>query len=385
MHIVVVGAGAFGGWTALALRRRGARVTLLDAWGPGHTRASSGGDTRVIRATYGTRAVYTRLTTRAMALWRAYDAEWDAGLLHTTGCLWMFGADDRFGRASMATLHAAGLPIAELSRREAQQRFPQIAFDGIATVLWEPGAGYLLARRACAHVVERFCGEGGAYRQASVRPPAAAGGEALRGVTLESGDTIEADLFVFACGPWMGGLFPREIGAHITPTRQEVYYFGTPPGDARFDDPAMPVWLDCRERIFYGIPGTGGRGFKVADDTPGPPFDPTSGSREPTVAGIAAARAFLAHRFPALADAPFVGSEVCQYEATPDGHFVIDRHPSCSNIWIAGGGSGHGFKMGPAIGELLAECILGTAAPDPQFALARLAVPPPGGWPAKWT
>ncbi len=385
-RVVVIGAGAFGGWTALELRRRGARVTLVDAWGPGNARASSGGETRVIRATYGSRAIYTTMAIRAMELWRAHDARWQRGFFRSTGALWMFGADDAFGRASAAALRAANMRIEQLTPTEAAHRFPQIAFDAsIKSILWEPAAGYLFARRACEHVVERLIAEGGEYRQAAVKVPVTIDSDGLRRVGTEQGSSIEADQFVFACGPWLGRVFPDVVGARVTPTRQEVYYFGTPAGDARFNDPLMPVWVDYRERLLYGIPGNANRGFKVADDTPGPVFDPSSGTRDATPAGIAAARAFLAQRFPALADAPLLGSEVCQYEASPDSHFIIDRHPRAQNVWIAGGGSGHGFKMGPAVGEMLASCVLGTSTPDPQFGLARLAARPPGGWEEKWS
>ena len=386
LKAVVIGAGAFGGWTALELRRRGARVTLLDAWGPANPRASSGGETRVIRATYGTRTVYSRLTMRARARWRAHDAEWQTGLFRQTGVLWMFASDDGFGRASAEAMRALSIPLETLAIPEAARRFPQIAFDdSIRTVLWEPEAGYLFARRACEHVVGRFTAEGGEYLQAAVREPVAIDGGPLRRVELAGGGAIEADAFVFACGPWLGRLFPETIGPRVRPTRQEVYYFGTPAGDARFHDPAMPVWLDCGDRVFYGVPGNANRGFKVADDTPGPEIDPTSGERTPSASGIAAARQLLRRRFPLLADAPLTGSEVCQYEATPDSHFVVDRHPAAANVWIAGGGSGHGFKMGPAVGELLASGVLDGAALDPQFALARLDEQPAGGWGEKWS
>jgi glycine/D-amino acid oxidase-like deaminating enzyme len=385
-NIVVIGAGAFGGWTALQLRRRGARVTLIDAWGPGNARSSSGGETRVIRATYGSRAIYSRMAKRALDLWRAYDAESRAGLYCQTGVLWMFGADDGFGRASADAMRALDIPLESLTHAEASRRFPRIAFDDtIRSIFWEPAAGYLLARRACEHVVSRFVAEGGEYRQAAAGELVAMHGGPLRRVTLTDGSAIGADAFVFACGPWLGSLFPDVIGSRVTPTRQEVYYFGTPAGDAGFHDPAMPVWLDCRDRVAYGIPGNAHRGFKVADDTPGPPIDPTSGSREPSPPGIAAARALLRQRFPLLADAPLIGSEVCQYESTADAHFIVDRHPAADNVWIAGGGSGHGFKMGPAIGELIASALLEGASVDPQFALARLNDRPAGGWAPKWS
>jgi monomeric sarcosine oxidase len=384
-HVAVIGAGAFGGWTALTLRRRGARVTLIDAWGPGHVRSSSGGETRVIRATYGTRDVYTKMAIRALDLWRAYNAMHGGGLIRTTGVLWMFRIDDGFRGASAAAIRAARLPVEELDPGEAARRFPQISFEGVTSALWEPEAGYLFARRACDHIVDRFVAEGGVYRQAAVKAPVETDGREVTRVPLEGGETLEADAFVFACGPWLGQIFPSVLGTRISVTRQEVFYFGTPAGDPRFLEPALPAWLDYGERVMYGIPGNAHRGFKIADDTTGPPMDPTAGSREVTTRGVADARAFLQERFPALAGAPLIGTEVCQYESTPDAHFVLDRHPGASNVWIAGGGSGHGFKMGPVVGETLASHVLDGTPPDPQFAFARFASPPAEGWQAKWS
>lgn len=190
---------------------------------------------------------------------------------------------------------------------------------------------------------------------------------------------------MFACGPWLAALFPEIVGNLVTPTRQEVYYFGVPPGDVRFASPGLPVWLECGERFTYGMPADDGQGFKFADDTPGAVMDPTSDERLPTTDGIERARQYLAGRFPALGGAPLVGSEVCQYESTPDSHFLVDRHPHDSRVWIAGGGSGHGFKMGPAIGESLAALVLGESTPDPQFTLERFKTPPAEGWALKWS
>ena len=194
---------------------------------------------------------------------------------------------------------------------------------------------------------------------------------------------------MFACGPWLASLFPDAVGANVSATRQEVFYFGTPAGDARFRAPALPVWMDfavgSRSGQVYGIPASGSSGFKVADDAPGPEIDPTTSERDVSAEGIARARAFLSLRFPALADAPLIASEVCQYESTPDDHFIVDRHPGASNVWIVGGGSGHGFKMGPAIGEMVASLVLDGATPDPQFSLARFGTPATGGWRKKWS
>jgi glycine/D-amino acid oxidase-like deaminating enzyme len=385
-RILVVGAGAFGGWTALELVRRGARVTLVDAWGPGNARASSGGETRVIRASYGSRAIYTRMAARALELWRAYDERHRRGLFRKTGGLWMFGPDDSFGRASLVALRAAGLRLDELTRTEASRTFPQIDFEGITTILFEPEAGYVLARRACEHVAEQVVAEGGSYREAFLAPPVRLAGERLAQVTLSTGESLEADRFVFACGPWLGALFPEVLASVVVPTRQEVYYFGPPAGDRRFAEGALPVWVEVGDRLVYGIPANVNRGFKIADDTAGPRFEPTDGNRDTTRAGVDAARAFIARRFPALAVAPFLGGEVCQYESSPDSHFILDRHPAASNVWLVGGGSGHGFKMGPAMGEMVAAAVLGTSDPDATFALARFTrTPPDGAWPEKWS
>jgi len=381
-RVVVIGAGAFGGWTALALLRRGARVTLLDAWGPGHARSSSGGETRIMRATYGSRAIYTTLAARALELWREHDARFGAGLFVQTGALWIASeADDQFARASARALKDAGRPLESLSRREAARRYPQMNFAGASSILFEPDAGYLFARRACDDVVRRFVAEGGEYCQAAVAspmtPPAL---RALRDGRLRRSDgTITfADAFVFACGPWLGSLFPDDVGSLVTPTKQDVFYVGTPAGDTRFEDSRMPVWVDVGPRVMYGIPGNAHRGFKIADDSAGPAFDPTSGSRAVSRVRTSVVRSFLARRFPALARAPIIGTEVCQYEATPDSDFIIDRHPKAPNAWVAGGGSGHGFKMGPAVGEMLAAVVLDGGAPDAAFRLSRFASAPGG-------
>jgi glycine/D-amino acid oxidase-like deaminating enzyme len=367
----VVGAGAFGGWTALDLRRRGASVTLLDAWGPGNSRSSSGGETRVIRATYGPDRIYVDMAARSLALWKENEKRWGRRLLRATGVLWMAGDDDAYERASLPVLRAAGVRVEDLTPAEAARRWPQIHFEGVRRVLFEPDGGYLLARQACREVAERFLAEGGTYRPLAAAPGPIEGG-GMRRLRLSDGTTLQADAFVFACGPWLAGVFPDLLGRRIEPTRQEVHYFGTPPGDRRFSDDRFPVWIDNGARLYYGIPGNEERGFKIADDTRGPAFDPTSGDRAPGKAAIRAARRYLGWRFPALADAPLLESRVCQYENTPDGRFILDRHPQAANVVIAGGGSGHGFKHGPVLGERVARLVMREADPDPFFALARL-------------
>ena len=377
-HVAVVGAGAFGGWAALALLRAGVRVTLVDAWGAGHSRASSGGETRVIRAVYGGVPVYSEMAARALVLWREAEQRWQRQVLFRTGALWLCAADDAYVRRSIEPMRAAGLPLEQLSPAEAARRYPQFGFRDVRTAYFEPEAGFLAARAACELVRETVVREGGAYRQAWARPgarvPAPGGqmGERLTGLVLSDGSTLGADRFVFACGPWMAGVFPEVIGRRIVATRQEVFFFGTPAGDPRYDAGALPVWAHLGERITYGVPSHERRGLKVADDSAGEEVDPTALDRAPSAAGLAGARRILRERFPALAGAPLVEARVCQYEASSDGHFLVDRHPRLENVWLVGGGSGHGFKMGPALGEHVAAVVQGRSAVHPLFAYGRL-------------
>ena len=370
MHVAVIGAGAFGGWTALQLQRRGARVTLIDAWGPGNSRASSGGETRVIRATYAN-AVYVDMTLRALELWRENEKRWGLQLLHPTGVIWMSGKGDTFVPPAISHLKDRKLSFEQWTPAEASRRYPQIDFSGIEFVLFERNAGFLLARRACEAVWSAFVKEGGEHVQSAVEPGEILSGE-LKNLKLSDGSHLTADRYVFACGPWLGKLFPDVIGNRITPTRQEVFFFGTPAGDQRFTDAQMPVWADSSDTVFYGIPGNQWRGFKMADDTRGPVFDPTNGERTVSPEGLRTAREYLRRRFPALRDAPLVESRVCQYENSPDGNYILDWHPHARNVWLAGGGSGAGFKHGPAVGEHIARCMLGDTQPNQFFALARL-------------
>jgi glycine/D-amino acid oxidase-like deaminating enzyme len=371
LRVIVIGAGAFGGWTAVHLLRRGAQVTLLDAWGPGHSRASSGGETRVIRATYGPNRIYVDMVVRSLALWRENEKRWNRPLYRQIGCIWLPGKDDRYEKAAIPIMRNAGLVVEELNPRDAGKRWPQINFDAVSWVIHEKDAGFLTARRNCQTVLAGFEREGGEYKQLTVTPGSMTGGR-MHGLTLSGNSKLEADVYVFACGPWLGKLFPDIIGKRIQPTRQEVFFFGTAAGDPTFLEGRVPVWIDAGDRSFYGIPGNEWRGFKIADDGRGPAFDPTSGDRTPTSEGIRSARNYMEYRFPAMKDAPLVEARVCQYENTPDHHFILDRHPAAENVWLVGGGSGHGYKMGPAVGEQVAELVVGSRKVNPFFALNRL-------------
>jgi glycine/D-amino acid oxidase-like deaminating enzyme len=370
-HIAVIGAGAFGGWTALYLLRRGAQVTLLDAWGPGNSRSSSGGETRIIRGTYGSDQPYSKMAARALVLWKDHETRWRRQFLHRTGVLWMStSSDDEFERSSLPMLREAGIAYEELSGKEVDSRWPQINVEDVRWAIHEPDGGFLMARVACQAVLEGLLAEGGEYKQVAVLPHDLEGG-VRNGLRLSDASKLVADQYVFACGPWLGKLFPETIGHRILSTKQDVFFFGTPAGDDRFSEAKLPVWADHHDRFIYGIPATDGRGFKVADDTRGPEFDSSSGERVVSEDGLKLARDYIAFRFPAMKDAPLMETRVCQYENSPDNHLIIDRHPAADNVWLVGGGSGHGFKHGPALGEMLAEWVMEHRDPHPVFRLAR--------------
>jgi glycine/D-amino acid oxidase-like deaminating enzyme len=311
-----------------------------------------------MRGTYGPDQPYTEMAARALKLWAKYERRWKKKFLHRTGVLWMAsGWDDAFERGSVGMLRAAKIKYQEFSAAQMEKRWPQINFEGIEWGIFEPECGYLEARESCAAVVEAFVAAGGRYRQLAILP-AGLEDTAFRSLALSNGSVVRADHYVFACGPWLGKLFPRTVGELITPTKQDVFFFGAPAGDPRFSDAHMPVWGDHRDHFYYGIPGSDRRGFKIADDTRGPEFDPTNGERAVNPETLRGIREYVAFRFPAMKDAPLIETRVCQYEQTPDSHFIVDRHPLNKNVWLLGGGSGHGFKHGPAVGEMMAELIL---------------------------
>lgn len=352
-RIAVIGASAFGGWTALHLRRAGADVTLIDAWGPGNPRASSGGESRVIRAIYGPDRLYVEMVKRAFELWDALDPS----LYFQTGALWLHRGDDAYVQSSLPILKELGFIVDKYGVGDAMRLYPQFNYNGVKSIWFERRAGALAARRACMTVRDAFEKAGGTYRTGGATPGAVTN-EVMQSVRMDDTSVLEFDAFVFACGPWLGKLFPDVLGDAIRPTKQEVFYFGTPPGTLSYQPGLFPVWVDFGERIFYGIPDVENRGFKIADDTRGEAFDPTDGERTPGAASLARARTLLAERFPDMAKAPLLRAEVCQYENSPDGNLILDRHPHAKNVWLAGGGSGHGFKLSPAVGELMAAAVL---------------------------
>jgi sarcosine oxidase len=344
---VVVGAGVFGASTARELARRGFEVTIVEQYSPGTVRSASGGDTRILRMAHGDAEWYSRLARRARTLWLELEESSGVRIWEPVGVAWFARREDGFEAQSRDTLARLGIAHEWLTPEAATGLYPSLGVDGLAGVLYEPDAGVLYARRATQLLVEDADRLGAQFEAGRVLPA----------------DEPRADVVVWACGAWLPKLFPELV--ELTISRREVFFLG---GGADWRD--TPGFCDY-DAPFYGHGDVGGLGVKIAPDLSGEDVDPDSLERVPSAEGRLEAHAYAAKRFPDLADAPVVGARVCQYSLTADTHFIVGRHPDRPSWWLIGGGSGHGFKHGPALGEYVADCIEGVREPEPFHALGH--------------
>jgi glycine/D-amino acid oxidase-like deaminating enzyme len=365
---VVVGAGVFGGSLALRLASSGWDVTLVEQYPPGHVRAASGGESRLIRFSHGASDWYTRSSWRALELWRELERDTGEELFVPSGVAWFMRSPGGWSAESERVLRENGIPVERLAPDEGIRLFP--SFDGadLDSILYEPDAGVLRARDATRVISELAIDRGARF----VVGKAAPDGERV----AVGAETLEADHVVWAGGAWLAGLFPDVVDLNVT--RQDVYFFGAPAG---WQAPSVPGWVDFEGGV-YGLGELDGRGFKASPDTEGPAIDPDDEDRRPSAEKEQRAREYLATRFPALAGAPLVGTRSCPYSLTEDTNFLIARHPEHERVWLLGGGSGHGFKHGPALAEYVEGLLEGKNEPEPMFALG--ARPPGGGLRAPW-
>ena len=343
---VIVGAGIFGSSLAYRLARDGWDVTLYEQHEPGHERAASGGESRLIRYAHGSDAWYTRSAWRARQLWRELETETGRELLVECGIVWFARSEDGWEAKSERVLRAEGIPVDRLPAEEGHRFFPSFDPGGLEFIVREPEAGVLRAAAATLATAE-------AAQSAGVR---------LLREAAEPG-RLEADAVVWACGAWLASLFPGLVQLRVT--RQDLFFLRA---GEEWCTPPVPAWVDY-DRAVYGLGDLDGIGVKVAPDLEGPDFDPETGDRTPNPANERAARAYAAERFPALANAPLGLAKVCQYSLTPDTNFVLAPHPALPHNWIFGGGSGHGFKHGPALAEYAARVVSGEEEPDERFGL----------------
>ena len=339
----IVGAGIFGASLARRLAHDGWDVTLYERHEPGHRGAASGGESRLIRYAHGAGVWYTKSAWRARELWRELEAETDRELLLETGVAWLARSDVGWEAESERVLRAEGIPVERLRPEEGHELFPSFEQGNLRFILWEPNAGVLRAREATVATVDA----------------AVAAGARLVRETATPGSVAD-DIVVWACGAWLPGLF--EVPVRVT--KQEIVFFAAD----GWTTPPVPAWVDYG-RAVYGLGDLDGVGVKVAPDDEGPLFDPEHGERVASAETERRARDYVGERFPALRNARLAGATVCQYALTADTNFLIARRPGHENEWILGGGSGHGFKHGPALAEYAARVVTGEEEPLPQFGL----------------
>jgi sarcosine oxidase len=318
---------------------------------------------------YGRDELYTRWSARSLGRWKSLSERIGQTVFQETGVLWLAGQGDTYTQETQETLERVGVPHERLSSHELETRYPQMSSEDVEWALWEPESGVLMARRSVQALVRDGIQRGLEYRVAAVVPPVPGAGSRLKRVVLGTGEVIAGGTFIFACGAWLPMVFPDLLAERIFPTRQEELFFAPPPGDLSFSCQSMPAWLH-HGLMVYGVPDLENRGVKISVDRHGAAFDPESGLRVASAEGIALARQFLAQRFPKLKDAPLSETRVCQYENTSNGDFLIDRHPDLEDVFIVGGGSGHGFKHGPAVGEYVRELLTNSMTPESRFSLA---------------
>jgi len=371
-EVVVIGAGVFGGWTAYHLRKMGARVTLVDAWGPGNSRSTSGDETRGIRSSYGTSGyaeLWITWAREAMKRWQAFDDEWGrqmgSKLFYRTGDLIFREKPEAFTDKTVEWWKKLGVPHETPSVEDVAKAYPVIRLDRIDTVLYEPDAGVVRARRACQILGDALLRLGGALTigHATLGDRQ---GKRLESVQLAGPFAIaKAGVFVFALGPWFPKFFPDLMARRITTPLGHVHYFGTPPGDDRFSFPNLPSWN------FPGVTGwpalgPDNRGFRVRWQGERS-YDPDWSNRAFERKHDKPARKLLENRFPLLEKAPLLETRACHYEFSASRNFIIDQHPDSDNVWLVGGGSAEGFKFGPMVGEYSAKRVLGDPG-DPEIA-----------------
>jgi sarcosine oxidase len=356
---IVVGAGAFGSATADALARRGWDVTVVERYAPANARGSSGDRSRMLRLGHGDYgphedAAYIASAERGIAGWRALEEQTGADLVATTGLVWFAAREDGLEATVAERLTAAGAPWERLDPDQVRALFPAADVDDLAYGLWEPGAGVIRAQSAVEALLRRARDHGARLVLGEARLAAA------RTVDVD-GKRLAADCVVWACGAWLGALLGREV-APVRPAWQDLLHWNAAP-----EWRGAPAWFDERADV-YGFPDVDGIGLKAVSHVPGPEFDLDRDERIVRTESVEALRGYLARRFPGLAPPSLLWARVMAYEMTPDGHFIAGAHPERPGEWVLGGGSGHGFKHAPALGEHLADLVEGRGEPLPMWA-----------------
>ena len=398
--VVVVGGGVMGAWTAIMARKRGASVVLADQFPVAHERGSSHGDGRIYRMAY-IEDIYVDMMLRSLPLWRELEAFAGHQLMAQTGGLQFAAVGEGRLEDQTATYLRRNIEHERLTAPQSNERFPQIELGSQDEALYQPDFGVLFASK-CISAAWCYAEALGVqtvtpFRATAVRPASNMGATLL----IEGADAapLRARSVVLAPGAWISSLASSLLGLSI-PTRVSAetvcYYKPRVTSTVDHSFRSMPCFIpECDNAIgnfgYYGLPMIDIPGIKCSAHYCGPEVHP---DRRPLSAGgrtaidavaeqAAAARVaavidstsrFIASRFPHVEHEPFM-TQSCLYTTTPDHDYILSTVPNQPKIVLAGGGSGHGFKMGPAIGEGAAALALADCPPPypvQQFAVERL-------------
>jgi len=372
-RIVIVGAGIVGLSTAYALLTQGVRkVTVLEQAVVDHVRSSSHGFSRLLRFEYGPDAFYSNMVRLGLGRWRRLERISGRTLYTPTGLLVLGNQNDNFTQPGYHVAQRLGLPAERLSQEDCRLRFPQFDSQPYNLLIYNREAGILHAS-SCLQALRDLILEFGGEIYESCRVTQLANDSLLRPIRLRlsSGPELPADRVVLATGPWVHRLL-AELGLPVRVTRQYLLYFAGLTASL-FSAGAFPAFI-CQD--LYGFPiHQGCNGWvKAASHKFGASVDPDEvASPEQAVLSHISQR--LRELLPALGGAELARIDSCVYDVTPDEDFILDRVPYDPRVIFATGLTGHGFKFGVLLGELLSSMVCGTEplVPLDRFRLSRFS------------
>jgi len=362
---IVLGVGGFGSGAFYHLAKRGVKVLGIEQFHRGHDRGSSHGETRIIRKAYFEHPNYVPLAVRAYDGWRELEAETGETLMRLAGVLLAGPPEGEAVGGAKTSAQEHNLTLEELTPEEARSRFPELRFPGDLAVVFEPDAGFLHVEQCVRSHIRQAEALGGRLKTGEKVIEWKSDGKTVEVRTNR--DRYQAARLVITAGPWSAEVL-EEYSLPLQVLRKSVFWHLLVP-DSKKSASRLPVFLyELAEGVFYGLPGTSGTNLKLAEHSGGKPVsDPGQARRDVDPEDQKKVETFCGQYVPAVTS-PFESHTVCFYTMTPDGHFVIDRHPAYQNVVLGAGFSGHGFKFTGILGQALTDLVLdGTTALPVDF------------------
>lgn len=363
---LVIGGGIFGLTAVDELLTRGHTVTLLDQGPIPHPLAASTDISKVVRMEYGTDDLYFEMVDRAIDGWHAWNEQFQTTLYHETGVTMLARqemAPGGYEYESYQRLLAHGYTPERLRSAEIRRRFPAWQSETYPDGFFNPRAGFAESGRVVAALAEAVRQRGATILAGHTAVSLLTDGQQVHGIRTATGETFTAGHVIIAAGAWTHILLP-ELQPYMKATGHPVFHL-RPANPELFTPPNFVVFTAAVAQTgWYGFPLHPHEGVvKIANHGVGQILHPTQDERLVTAVDEANLRHFLRESLPALADAPIVYTRRCLYNDTRDEHFWLDRHPSLGNLTVAAGGSGHGFKFAPVLGQLIADTAVGNPHP----------------------